>query len=153
MAGSAREFFETLEARAGDSSKAAGLNATYLFDIDGAGKWIVRVENGQVGVQERDLSRDGLDPPGRVARPYQQVDAVAVPHEPPRQVGPDEARTASDQHSLHLGPNPPRSLGRLATAISGGLAEARRIKAVRSAGSGLLSPGASLGARRIRGGL
>ena len=52
MAGSAREFFETLEARAGDSSKAAGLNATYLFDIDGAGKWIVRVENGQVSVQE-----------------------------------------------------------------------------------------------------
>ena len=52
MAESARQFFETLEARAGDSSKAAGLNATYLFDIDGAGKWIVRVENGQVSVQE-----------------------------------------------------------------------------------------------------
>ena len=46
MAENARQFFETLEARAGDSSKAAGLNATYLFDIDGAGKWIVRVENG-----------------------------------------------------------------------------------------------------------
>ncbi len=52
MAENARQFFETLEARAGDSSKAAGLNATYLFDIDGAGKWIVRVENGQVSVQE-----------------------------------------------------------------------------------------------------
>ena len=48
MAENAREFFETLEARAADSSKAAGLNATYLFDIDGAGKWIVRVENGKV---------------------------------------------------------------------------------------------------------
>ena len=52
MAENARQFFETLEARAGDSSKAAGLNATYLFDIDGAGKWIVRVENGQVSVRE-----------------------------------------------------------------------------------------------------
>jgi len=52
VAENARQFFETLEARAGDSSKAAGLNATYLFDIDGAGKWIVRVENGQVIVQE-----------------------------------------------------------------------------------------------------
>jgi putative sterol carrier protein len=48
----AREFFEGLEARASDSSKAAGLNATYLFDIDGAGKWIVRVENGKVSVHE-----------------------------------------------------------------------------------------------------
>ena len=52
MAENARQFFETLEARAGNSSKAAGLNATYLFDIDGAGKWKVRVENGQVSVEE-----------------------------------------------------------------------------------------------------
>ena len=52
MAENARQFFETLEARAADSTKAAGLNATYLFDIDGAGKWIVRVENGKVSVQE-----------------------------------------------------------------------------------------------------
>lgn len=48
----AREFFEGLEARAGESSKAAGLNATYLFDIDGAGQWTVRVKDGQVGVVE-----------------------------------------------------------------------------------------------------
>ncbi len=47
-----REFFETLERRAADSSKASGLNATYLFDIVGAGKWTVRVENGNVSVQE-----------------------------------------------------------------------------------------------------
>ena len=52
MAENARQFFETLEARAGDSSKAAGLNATYLFDIDGAGKWIVQVDNGSVAVRE-----------------------------------------------------------------------------------------------------
>ncbi len=49
---SARQFFESLEARAGGSSKAAGLNASYLFDIDGAGKWTVRIENGQVNVRE-----------------------------------------------------------------------------------------------------
>ena len=52
MAESARQFFETLETRAAGSSKVAGLNATYLFDIDGAGKWIVRVENGNASVHE-----------------------------------------------------------------------------------------------------
>jgi putative sterol carrier protein len=48
----AREFFEGLEARAAGSSKAAGLTATYLFDIDGAGKWTVRVDDGKVSVDE-----------------------------------------------------------------------------------------------------
>jgi len=52
VADNAREFFETLEARAADSTKATGLNATYLFDIDGAGTWLVRVENGKVSVHE-----------------------------------------------------------------------------------------------------
>jgi putative sterol carrier protein len=51
-AANARQFFESLESRAADSSKAAGLNATYLFDVDGAGTWTVRVDNGQVHVQE-----------------------------------------------------------------------------------------------------
>jgi putative sterol carrier protein len=54
----AREFFESLEARTGGSSKAAGLNATYLFEIDGAGKWIVRVENGKVSVREGEGEAD-----------------------------------------------------------------------------------------------
>jgi putative sterol carrier protein len=57
-ADNAREFFESLEARSGDSSKAAGLNATYLFDIAGSGKWNVRVENGQVSVQEGEGDAD-----------------------------------------------------------------------------------------------
>jgi putative sterol carrier protein len=57
-ADNAREFFETLEARSGDSSRAAGLNATYLFDISGAGKWTVRVVNGQVSVQEGEGEAD-----------------------------------------------------------------------------------------------
>lgn len=55
---SVREFFETLETRAQDSSKADGLNATYLFDIDGAGKWIVDVENGRPSVNEGDGEAD-----------------------------------------------------------------------------------------------
>ena len=55
---SVREFFETLEARAQSSSKADGLNATYLFDIDGAGKWVVRVENGKPSVSEGDGDAD-----------------------------------------------------------------------------------------------
>jgi putative sterol carrier protein len=55
---SAREFFESLETRAADSSKAAGLNATYLFDIDGAGKWLVRVENGRASVTEGEGAAD-----------------------------------------------------------------------------------------------
>ena len=53
-----REFFERLETRADGSSKAAGLNATYLFDINGAGKWIVRVENGRPSVSEGDGEAD-----------------------------------------------------------------------------------------------
>jgi putative sterol carrier protein len=54
----ARQFFESLESRGGESSKAAGLNATYLFDIEGAGKWTVRVENGKVSVHEGEEDAD-----------------------------------------------------------------------------------------------
>ena len=53
-----RQFFDGLEARASGSSKAAGMNATYLFDVDGAGKWMVRVENGQVRVAEGEADAD-----------------------------------------------------------------------------------------------
>jgi putative sterol carrier protein len=55
---SAREFFEGLEAWSAASSKAAGLNASYLFDIEGAGKWTVQVENGKVSVQEGEGDAD-----------------------------------------------------------------------------------------------
>ena len=48
---SAQEFFDTLETRV-DSSKTAGMNNSYLFDIDGAGKWKVDVEDGNVKVTE-----------------------------------------------------------------------------------------------------
>ena len=46
-----REFFETLETRV-DSAKAAGMTASYKFDIDGAGSWLVDVDDGKVTVTE-----------------------------------------------------------------------------------------------------
>jgi putative sterol carrier protein len=48
---SPREFFETLESRV-DPAKAAGLTASYRFEIDGAGTWMVDVDNGKVSVTE-----------------------------------------------------------------------------------------------------
>ena len=51
MADSVREFFEGLESRA-DASKTAGMNNSYLFDIDGAGQWVVAVNDGSVNVTE-----------------------------------------------------------------------------------------------------
>ena len=52
-----REFFEGLPSR-GDASKLAGMNNTYLFDIDGAGMWFVTVEGGTVSVREGDGEAD-----------------------------------------------------------------------------------------------
>jgi putative sterol carrier protein len=51
MAESVREFFEGLEQRA-DADKTAGMNNSYLFDIDGAGQWLVSVSDGNVSVTE-----------------------------------------------------------------------------------------------------
>jgi putative sterol carrier protein len=51
MADSPREFFESLETRV-DPSKAAGMTASYLFVIDGAGTWHVDVDDGKVTVSE-----------------------------------------------------------------------------------------------------
>jgi putative sterol carrier protein len=48
---SARDFFEGLESRV-DPSKTAGMNNSYLFDIDGAGQWKVDVQDGNVKVTE-----------------------------------------------------------------------------------------------------
>jgi len=48
---STREFFETLESRV-DASKTAGMSNSYLFDIEGAGKWKVDVNDGKVSVSE-----------------------------------------------------------------------------------------------------
>jgi len=54
-----KEFFEGLEKRA-DASKTAGMTNSYLFDIDGAGKWTVRVEDGKVSVTEGGEDADAV---------------------------------------------------------------------------------------------
>ena len=51
MAGTVQEFFEALPARA-DTSQTAGMNNSYGFDIEGAGQWTVKVEDGSVSVVE-----------------------------------------------------------------------------------------------------
>jgi putative sterol carrier protein len=54
---SAKEFFDTLESRV-DQSKTAGMNNSYLFDIDGAGTWKVDVQDGSVKVTEGTADAD-----------------------------------------------------------------------------------------------
>ena len=58
MAATVQEFFETLPSRA-DTSKTAGMNNSYGFDIEGAGQWTVKVEDGSVSVV--DGLEDGAD--------------------------------------------------------------------------------------------
>jgi putative sterol carrier protein len=41
-----------------DQAKAAGLNASYRFDIDGAGTWLVEVDDGKVSVSESEGDAD-----------------------------------------------------------------------------------------------
>ena len=57
MAESVQEFFDGLASRA-DAEKTAGMNNSYLFDIEGAGKWLVNVEDGKVTVTEGDGEAD-----------------------------------------------------------------------------------------------
>ena len=47
----AKEFFDTLPSRA-DASKLAGMNNSYLFEIEGEGQWLVNVSDGAIGVTE-----------------------------------------------------------------------------------------------------
>ena len=51
MADTTQDFFANLPSRA-DTSKTAGMNNSYLFDIDGAGQWTVHVEDGAVRVED-----------------------------------------------------------------------------------------------------
>jgi putative sterol carrier protein len=50
MAESVQEFFDTLPQR--DASKTEGMNNSYLFDIEGAGQWVVSVAGGAINVTE-----------------------------------------------------------------------------------------------------
>ncbi|HZQ15512.1 MAG TPA: SCP2 sterol-binding domain-containing protein [Gaiellaceae bacterium] len=47
----ARDFFDSLGARA-DPTKLAGVDNSYLFDIEGEGQWLVAVADGAVTVTE-----------------------------------------------------------------------------------------------------
>jgi putative sterol carrier protein len=57
VAQSAREFFESLETRI-DPAKTAGMNNSYLLDIEGAGMWKVDVADGNVSVSEGESDAD-----------------------------------------------------------------------------------------------
>jgi putative sterol carrier protein len=54
-----REFFDTLESRA-DASRTAGMTNSYLFDIEGAGRWTVSVDDGKVSVTEGGEDADAV---------------------------------------------------------------------------------------------
>jgi len=51
------EFFEKLPSRV-EPGKTAGMNNSYVFAIDGAGTWTVRVSDAGVTVDEGDTGGD-----------------------------------------------------------------------------------------------
>ena len=53
----AREFFDSLEARA-DMSRVDGIDHSYLFDVEGEGQWLVEVRDGAVRVTEGPADAD-----------------------------------------------------------------------------------------------
>src|SRR4051812_14333050 len=57
MADSVEAFFQELPNRV-DAAKTGGMNNSYVFDIDGAGVWTVRVADGAVTVDEGDTGGD-----------------------------------------------------------------------------------------------
>ncbi len=46
-----QEFFDTLPGRV-DPARTAGMNNTFVFDVEGAGEWTVTVADGAVSVAE-----------------------------------------------------------------------------------------------------
>jgi len=47
----AQQFFDSLESRA-DPAKLAGMDNSYLFDIEGEGRWRVDVRDGAINVTQ-----------------------------------------------------------------------------------------------------
>jgi putative sterol carrier protein len=47
---SVSEFFESL--RSVDGARTAGMNNSYLFEVEGAGQWLVTVADGAISVAE-----------------------------------------------------------------------------------------------------
>jgi putative sterol carrier protein len=52
----AKDFFAGLESRV-DESKLAGVNNSYLFDIEGEGQWFVDVKDSKLTVTEGGADR------------------------------------------------------------------------------------------------
>ena len=57
MSEAVNEFFEKLPSRV-DPGKTASMNNSYVFDIEGAGTWTVKVADGAVTVDEGDTGGD-----------------------------------------------------------------------------------------------
>ncbi len=57
MSDTVSEFFQGLPSRV-DAAKTAGMNNSYVFDIEGAGTWTVRVADRGVTVDEGDTGGD-----------------------------------------------------------------------------------------------
>ena len=51
MAETVQDFFANLASRA-DPAKTAGMTNSYVFDIEGAGQWMVDVDDGTITVSE-----------------------------------------------------------------------------------------------------
>ncbi len=51
MAETVQDFFANLASRA-DPAKTAGMTNSYVFDIEGAGQWMVDVDDGTVTVTD-----------------------------------------------------------------------------------------------------
>jgi putative sterol carrier protein len=54
---SVREFFEGLPGRV-PAERIAGMNNTYVFDIEGAGTWKVAIADGKIEVTEGEGNAD-----------------------------------------------------------------------------------------------
>jgi putative sterol carrier protein len=74
----AREFFETLEARA-DPARIEGIDHSYLFDVAGEGTWLVTVRDGTVQVSEGEAD----DPDVRISVSVETFDRIAARTESP----------------------------------------------------------------------
>ena len=55
--GAVQDFFEGLPTRV-TPDRIEGMNNTYVFDIEGAGTWTVKVADGSVTVDEGDTGGD-----------------------------------------------------------------------------------------------
>jgi putative sterol carrier protein len=70
----AKDFFDSLESRA-DESKLAGMSNSYLFDIDGEGKWLVEVRDGKLSVTE---GADGSDADATITTSGENFDKIVA---------------------------------------------------------------------------